>query len=391
VRRDMEMARDEVRVMTVHGAKGLEANTVILADTTTPPGGPHDPRLLSLARAHDPDKLEPVFGQDHAQTKIVWATTRNGDVGAMAHARELAQNETRDEYRRLLYVAMTRAAERLIICGTQGARKIPDGCWYQLVSDALSTACVSEPADDGDGEVLRYRKAEQPLPELQNNIATSAIKPTSLPAWLTSNATSEASRPRTITPSSVMEDDAARPLGAGGTAIALLRGSLVHRLMQSLPDIPLERRAKAAEDYLASAGVSLAAEERKKIAEQVMLILKDPRFCELYGPGSRAEVSIVGLLQQGGKTVRVSGQIDRLAVTQSSVLIGDFKTNRSPPRRIEDVPQSYLRQLASYRAVLTKLYPGKELRAALLWTEVPETMELSAQVLDDALARVTSA
>jgi ATP-dependent helicase/nuclease subunit A len=374
VRRDMEMARDEVRVMTVHGAKGLEANTVILADTTTPPGGPRDPRLLQLSNGG-----------------LVWATARNADIGAMADARGQAQQEARDEYRRLLYVAMTRAAERLIICGTQGARKIPDGCWYQLVDNALHDDCVEEDADDGDGKVLRYRKGEAPPAVLQKKIATGAIKEISLPDWLKNNAKPDISAPRTITPSSVMDDDAARPFAADGTATALLRGSLLHRLMQSLPDIPPERRAKAAEGYLSRAGITLAAEERGKIAEQVMLMLEDPRFYELYRPGSRAEVPIVGRLNLGGKTVRVSGQVDRLAVTQTSVLIADFKTNRPVPRLIADVPQAYVRQLALYRAVLEKLYPDKPLRAALIWTEVPDLMELSSDMLDAALAGITPA
>ncbi len=173
VRRDMEMVRDEVRVMTVHGAKGLEANTVILADTTTPPGGPRDPRLLTLDNG-----------------ALVWATARANDVDAMMDARALAQQDARDEYRRLLYVAMTRAAERLVICGTRGARKIPDGCWYQLVSDALSGLCVSEPADDGSGEVLRYRKGGQPPADVQKNNVPPAIKPTSATSWLRADATS---------------------------------------------------------------------------------------------------------------------------------------------------------------------------------------------------------
>jgi ATP-dependent helicase/nuclease subunit A len=173
--------------------------------------------------------------------------------------------------------------------------------------------------------------------------------------------------------------------------MALLRGSLVHRLMQALPDIPPARRAKAAEDYLARAGAKLPSEERAKIAEQVMLVLEDRHFYELYGPASRAEVPIVGRLQMGGKTVLVSGQIDRLAVTQTSVLIADFKTNRPPPRRIAEVPPAYVRQLALYRAVLAKLYPDKPLRAALIWTEAPDLMELSSEVLNAALVGITPA
>ena len=373
VKRDMEMVRDEVRVMTVHGAKGLEANTVILADTTTKPTGKLDPRLLPLANG-----------------EIVWATAQKEDAGAISDARSKAQQEARDEYRRLLYVAMTRAAERLIVCGAKGTNKIPDGCWYQLVEDALKSDCVAEPADDGGGEVWRYRKGTSDLAELQTQTAAGAIKPTAVPAWLTANAGSEISVVRTLTPSSA-EDAAVRPSMSGGRNAALLRGALVHRLLQSLPDIPAERRRMAAADYLTRAAETLVAEERANIVEQVMLVLEDARFYELYGPGSRAEVPIIGRLILGGRQVRVSGQVDRLVVTQASVLIGDFKTNRPAPRRIEEVPPAYVSQLALYRAVLTKLYPDKLVRAALIWTEVPDLMELSGEALDAALARVTSA
>jgi ATP-dependent helicase/nuclease subunit A len=285
---------------------------------------------------------------------------------------------------------MTRAAERLIVCGTQGRTKIPDGCWYQLVSDALEAHCTSEPSDDGDGEVLRYRKhAEVPAPAKQadDKPPAPAITP---PTWLTREATREAPAMRTVTPSSADEDEARRPPG-GGAKAALERGRLTHRLMQALPDIPHERRAKAIEDYLARAGDKLDAADRSALAEQVMRVLDDARFRALYAPGSRAEVPIVGKLTIGGEIVGVSGQIDRLAVTQDAVFIADFKTNRPPPRRIEDVPVTYVRQLALYRAVLAKLYPGKVIRAALVWTEVPDLMELSAEVLEGALAQVKAA
>jgi ATP-dependent helicase/nuclease subunit A len=286
---------------------------------------------------------------------------------------------------------MTRAKERLVICGTQGSRKIPDGCWYQLVEDALKPDCVTEAADDGGGDVLRYRKGPPPEQQKQKIATSGAIKPTSVPNWLSTNATSEISALRTITPSSVEDDDDARPFTAAGNAKALLRGSLVHRLMQSLPDIPAGKRLKAAEGYLARAGKELDQEQRKKIAEEVLLLLTNENFSELFALGSRAEVPIVGRLILGGKTIRVPGQVDRLVVTQSSVLIADFKTDRDVPSRIEAVRPKYVEQLALYRAVLTKLYPDKSIRAALIWTEVPDLMELSEEVLDAALARVTSA
>ena len=371
VKRDMEMVRDEVRVMTVHGAKGLEAHTVILADTTTPPTGPRDPRLLSLEDG-----------------SLIWATARGNDVGPMGEARAKAQQAARDEYRRLLYVAMTRAKERLVIAGTQGRNKIPDGCWYQLVDDALRGDCVSEPADDGDSEVLRFRKG--PPAEATATSPTATAAPAGVPDWLRVNASSVISGVRTVTPSSA-EAEAGRAPAADTRAAALLRGSLTHRLLQSLPDIPAARRSAAAEEFLARSGQELPEDVRRKIREEVDVLLADARFAGLYGPGSRAEVAIVGRLDVGAKTVRVSGQVDRLAVTQGSVLIADFKTNRPAPRRIEDVPPSYVRQLSLYRAVLAKLYPDKSVRAALIWTEVPDLMELSAEALDAALAEVTSA
>ena len=161
--------------------------------------------------------------------------------------------------------------------------------------------------------------------------------------------------------------------------------------MQSLPDIPAERRRAAAEDYLARAGGDLPAEERATIADEVLRVTEHPRFGALYAPGSRAEVPIVGRLALLGGEVRVSGQVDRLVVTADAVLIADFKTNRPAPRRIEDVPPAYVRQLALYRAVLARLYPARTIRAALVWTEVPDLMELSAAALDAALAQVKPA
>ena len=373
VRRDMEMARDEVRVMTVHGAKGLEANTVILADTTSAPTGPRDPRLLHLPGG-----------------AVVWGTARSDDVGAMSEARERVRTDARDEYRRLLYVAMTRAAERLIVCGTQGRTKIPDGCWYSLVCDALELDCTTEPADDGDGEVLRYRKGEAQPVAAQPREEMEQPGLTLVPAWLSQAAKPEPVAVRTVTPSTVEEAVTRKP-GATADTLALVRGRLTHRLMQALPDIPAARRARAATDYLARAGTELPAGERDALAAQVMRVLEDPRLAALYGPESRPEVPIVGRLVLSGETIQVSGQIDRLAITEDTVFIGDFKTNRPAPTRIDEVPRPYITQLALYRAVLMKLYPDRAVRAALIWTEVPDLMELSTEALEAALAQVKPA
>jgi ATP-dependent helicase/nuclease subunit A len=374
VKRDMEMARDEVRVMTVHGAKGLEAPIVVLADTTTPPQGWHPPRLLPLP----PDAL-------------VWAGAKGNDVGPMGAAREAALNDVRDEYRRLLYVAMTRAAQRLIICGTEGVNKKPEGCWYDLVFDALSPVATEEPADDGDGTVWRYQKsapdAERPAPP-----AMPSASPIILPEWLLRDAPREMPQSIMISPSSAYDEQRAEQTlperGKIERSLALTRGRLVHRLMQSLPDIAPERRMKAATDYLARAAKEFTAGEREVIAEQVLAILDSPRFAALFALGSRAEVPIVGRLRRDSKPpLVVSGQIDRLVVTDKDVLIADYKTNRPVPKK---PPEAYVRQLALYRAVLSRLYPGKTIRAALVWTEVPDIMEISGSALDASLANLIS-
>ena len=170
-------------------------------------------------------------------------------------------------------------------------------------------------------------------------------------------------------------------------ARALQRGTLVHRLLQSLPDIAAPRRREAALAYLARNAGGWTAEEQQALAEGTLALIADARFAPVFAPGSRAEVSIVGRLDRpGGRPALVSGQIDRLVVTESEVLIVDFKTNHAPPSQPAEAPRGYVRQLALYRAVLAKLYPQRPVRAALLWTETPELMEISAPALEAELA-----
>jgi len=375
----------------VHGAKGLEAPFVILADTTTKPEGAIPPKLLALR----PDQAPP-----DAPPPMVWAVKKASDNDAMASARDVKLREATDEYRRLLYVAMTRAAERLVVCGIKGDKKIPDGCWYQLVDNALADLTVRENADDGTGDgehaqgtVRRYRKLDPFAPSLVAEEAASARPQTSepaivLPDWLTNDAPHDVT-PRTLTPSGFVEGET-RPLPSIGQNKAMLRGSLVHRLFQSLPGIPRERREKAAQDYLAREGKQLDQTDHAALIADVMRVLDDSRFGELFGPGSRAEVPIVGLLDIDGEKRRVNGQVDRLVVTKDWVLIADYKTNRPAPRALDEVPPQYVRQLALYRAVLEKLYPGRAVRCALIWTEVPDLMELSGEALTHAPTAITS-
>jgi ATP-dependent helicase/nuclease subunit A len=165
---------------------------------------------------------------------------------------------------------------------------------------------------------------------------------------------------------------------------------LVHRLLQALPAIAPERRAEAARQYLARAPGGFPQTESESLVAHAGAVLDDPRFAALFGPGSRAEVPIVGRIVAGGRTISVSGQVDRLVITVEGVLIADYKTNRPAPRRIADVPETYVTQLALYRAVLAQVYPGRSLSAVLVWTDVPDLMEIPAGALDRAFASVTA-
>jgi ATP-dependent helicase/nuclease subunit A len=377
VKRDMEMARDEVRVMTVHGAKGLEAKNVILIDhTTTRPEGAHPPRLLTV----------PIVKGPPGAAALIWGVAKDKDAGPMAQARQQAIEAACDEYRRLLYVALTRAAERLLVCGAKGIKRAPEGCWHDLVLGALQP--LSEEARDEDGKLWRFRKG---LPVTADQRDQTPQPRTALPAWLKANATASPRRVRIVRPSDAPDEGDISPGGRGvGRESARLRGRLAHRLLQSLPDIPTARRRKAADNYLARNGREMSEDERAQLAERIVALLNDERFRGVFSAGSRAEVPIVGTLDGGREILRISGQIDRLAITPDAALIVDFKTNTNPPRRFAEVPDAYKRQLALYRAVLQKIYPGRLVRAALIWTEVPDLMELSAEILEDALRRVTS-
>jgi ATP-dependent helicase/nuclease subunit A len=281
---------------------------------------------------------------------------------------------------------MTRAIGRLVVCGFDGARARPEGCWYDLVVNALKDVAVREPAEDGDGEVWRYRKAAP----IGSVAATPTPHTIMMPDWIERGATTEPPALVPLSPSS-FHDEATmvRAPGVGAARrSALARGIHVHRLLQALPEIPSPQRGEAAQRYLAGAQ-DIAAAEHDEIIEQVQRLLDDPRFSELFGAGSRAEVPIAGRIALHGRTLAVVGQVDRLAVTETAVLIADYKTNRPAPERIEDVPPAYMRQLALYREVLAQLYPGKPVRAALVWTEVPDLMEVPAALMDRELTALS--
>jgi ATP-dependent helicase/nuclease subunit A len=217
-----------------------------------------------------------------------------------------------------------------------------------------------------------------------------------LPRWLREIAPAEPPRPMVLSPSSAFdEDEDPGPFepslaSAADRQKALERGRLVHRLMQSLPDIAADRRGEAAAQYLSKAAPNFSADEQSAIAQKVLAIIGDKNFAEIFAAGSRAELPVVGrFLRDKAPPIHVSGQVDRLAVTADTVLIADYKTDRRIPENLGEVA-AYVTQLALYRAVLTRLYPGKTVRAALLFTEGPRLIEVPAAEMDAALRKVLS-
>jgi ATP-dependent helicase/nuclease subunit A len=384
VKRDMEITRNEVRVMTVHGAKGLEAPVVFLVDTTTSPSDTQRLRLIHLPQGN---------AAPNAHGVVVWAGRKAEDPANVAAARQKMLDDTEDEYRRLLYVAMTRAADRLIVGGCMPGNRnaIRTFSWYDLIDKGLSNSGLDVQAfETPGGKVKRYSRSED-IAAAATAAATPAVTtPIPLPSWLRSSAPPEAPADNLLRPSDPAEDEGHRVRTAESIrerARALQRGTLVHRLLQSLPDVDTARRHDAAMRYLVRNAADWTEADRTALAESVLDLIADSRFAEVFAPGSRAEVSIVGRLRRTGRPpALVSGQIDRLVVTPQNVLIVDFKTNHVPPTRAAEAPDAYVRQLALYRAVLARLTPDRPVRAALLWTETPELMEISAPALDAALA-----
>jgi ATP-dependent helicase/nuclease subunit A len=382
VKRDMEISRDEVRVMTVHGAKGLEASVVIMVDTTSSPSDTQRLRLIQVPRGNSGEVT-------------VWAGRKADDPAAVVKARKAMLDETEHEYRRLLYVAMTRAADRLIIAGCMPGNRssVRENSWYDLIKRGVANSDLAfHEIPTGEGVVKSYRRAEDAT--IESEIAPDAAASTlpTLPSWLHTPAPPEAAAERPLRPSDPAEDEGHRVRtgeSLQARARALQRGTLVHRLLQSLPDVAPERRHAAALAYLDRNADGWTEDERETLAEQVLTLIADPRFGSVFGAGSRAEVAIVGRLDHLGRPL-ISGQIDRLVVTPGEVLIVDYKTNHAPPALPAEAPLGYVRQLALYRAVLQKLYPQRPVRAALLWTETPELMEISASALDAQLASIIS-
>jgi ATP-dependent helicase/nuclease subunit A len=308
------------------------------------------------------------------------SSRRRDAVSEAVHAR--ARMRQLQEQRRLLYVALTRARDHLIVAGWQ-RRNSSEPTWHDMVRAAMedlgAERLTMTLAPDLRGE--GWRLADRPAAgaaQLGLRFTQAASGEPPPPAWLSQPAPSEPASAAPLSPSQAFEDGepaALSPLHSA-TSSRYRRGRIIHRLLQSLPGRPAAERRGAMARYLAEPSLRLGAAEQAEIAAEVEATLAMPELAPLFGPDSRAEVPLAGVV--GGQVV--FGQVDRLVVTAREALVIDYKTNRAAPATPADVPRVYLRQMAAYRALLRAIYPKHSVRPALLWTEGPRFM-----VLDEAL------
>ncbi len=377
VKRDLEHGpRDAVRVITVHGAKGLQAPVVFLPDTLQTP------------------RAAPKFfwvGPDAAKNKLsheilLWPPARAFHEEVAEGLRDRATRAQGREYRRLLYVAMTRAEDRLYVCGWRTKTTAPEGNWYDLVRAGIEAKAESvedeflkhENATAG-AAVLRLASPQENAPKPDKEAAAAVSSEGVLPDWALTPPVPEPSPPRALTPSrpAGAEPAPSSPLGAD-QGRRFRRGTLIHRLLQHLPNLAPDKRIEAARRWLAFAAADMPEDIRAAYAAEALAVVGNARFAHLFGPGSRAEAPLVGVV--GGAVV--AGQVDRLVVEPGRIAMLDYKTHRPAPAAESDVPEIYLRQMALYRTLLARAFPGRAVTCALLWTETPTIMELSGAILD---------
>jgi ATP-dependent helicase/nuclease subunit A len=310
---------------------------------------------------------------------------------AFHQRRRIAELE-KQESDRLLYVAMTRARDVLILCGHEsGTAKdgIPKECWFKTLEQGVPLIGQSQKIE---GEDFTYQMWGAYPPTALAVASGERATPLPLPAWINGPPPGETPGPRRVAPSALAPDGAQPPALsplAPDARKRFLRGRLIHELLQRLPDLSSARWEKAAKNRLAREA-DLDDEARAAIVGETLAVLNHPAFAPLFGDGSRAEAAIVGRGPGLPDDMVVNGSVDRLVVTNTEVLVLDFKTNRPPPLNVEEVAQVYLNQMAAYRALLQANWPGKHVRCALLWTDGPRLMELPDAILDQALREIAA-
>lgn len=357
-----------VRVMTVHGSKGLQAPIVILADAAGNPDA-SPPRGLSLVETS-------VDGSTGRKIPLP-GLGKDERVGRIREAAAEESEAEREEHWRLLYVAMTRAEEALFIAGSLGRRETeaaPDS-WYAQLSPLFTGAAVTDLVWSERyewGALGRLAEKKLPDPILREEIP--------LPEWATRPIGPEPRPPRPLAPSAAGDDVSADPpLPPGAGAVnAARRGVLLHRLLERLPELQASQRGDAARRWMASNAPDISGAGAEEIVESALVVLGSPEWRDVFGPEALAEVPIAATVD--GQVV--SGTVDRLLLAPDHVTVVDFKTARRPPLVLDDVPKGVFRQMGAYAAALREIYPGRSVSAALLYTQGPILIPIPSEVLE---------
>ncbi|HPD82309.1 MAG: double-strand break repair helicase AddA [Alphaproteobacteria bacterium] len=361
IKRQMEENSDSVRIMTVHGAKGLQAPIVILPDTT---------RTASAL------KTNKIFWPDRSHKDYPYYCPQSKNLPAPCEEAKLTLREREDEeYRRLLYVALTRAENRLYVGGYKATKPIIPESWYEYVKNGFSQLAETQTRQTDWGEILIYKNPQTDKPDRPEKAdEKSEISSAECPYWLFKPMPEEPFPPHPLVPSRPSEPDmpALSPLKSTQDG-RFKRGNITHKLLQILPDLPESARKQAAENYVAEPAHHLSKDVQHSIVSEVMQILQNPEFAPIFGSRSVAEAPITGLLDNGRL---VCGQIDRLCITDDAVLIIDYKSNRPAPKEAKDVPKVYFNQMQAYADVMRAIYPKHTIKCALLWTDGCQLMNI---------------
>ena len=374
--RDPSAPLDAVRVMTVHGSKGLQSPVLILADACADPDRKGGARSLASLRLPDEGPTVPVI------------RPRKDELAEPLKSQVEARDRLdREEHWRLLYVALTRAEERLYVGGALGAadRSGPaQASWYAAVRAAADGLGCLWGDDPLWGRSCRFGDPELPVRAEPRREESRAA----LPEWLARPAPAEPRPPRPLAPSASPEDDLPDPPPDREARQAALKGRLLHALFERLPDVPEDERGAVADRWLErSAGIA-DAEFRRALVDDACAVISHPAHEELFAPGALAEAPIAAVVGDGQV---VSGTVDRLLVTETRVLVADFKTGRAVPPSPADVPVPHLRQMAAYVAALRIIFPDRPVEAALLYTAGPKLYPLPDALLDPYLPGAAAA
>ncbi len=359
VKRQVDQSGGKIRVMSVHGAKGLEAPIVILPDTTARLRSERGPVL------HGPDGT------------ALWRASADQASELVGDCLEAERRRADEEDQRLLYVAMTRAENWLIVAGARGKDDPPEDCWYNRVAagfDASVTGTLDTPFGEG------RRIAQAPWPAPAGPATAGAAAPAALPVWVDRPAPPP---DRPAPPLSPSDLGGAKTLpGTLESPEALRDGSLIHRLLEQLPPLPANQRDAAAGRILSAAPPATAA----ALLAQVAAVMSAPHLAALMAPETLREVPVHAYLSAlGGR--RIGGVIDLLDLSADRVLAVDFKSNSAVPTQEKDVPEGILRQMGAYAAALAQVFPGQRVETAILWTATATLMPLSADNVAAALLR----